>query len=570
MDFLNISRRRPKLARGTFARGVVRAAVSAPLAALMWVTEPSFALETTLEPPESPGAPAAASHARQPVVEEEPARPIYIREYRVVGGSELPRIEVEEAVYPFLGPGRTAADVEQARASLEKAYQAKGYQAASVEIPPQQARGGIVVLRVSEGTVGKLRVKGSRYFLPSAIKAQARSLAEGRVVNFNNVTRDIVGLNQLPDRQVTPALRAGAEPGTVDIDLTVKDKLPLHGSLELNNRYSADTTHLRLTGSASYTNLWQAGHTIGGSFQTSPEKRDEVKVYSGYYIARLPNVDWLSLMVQGVKQDSNVNTLGSLAVAGRGEVLGARAIITLPPGKDFFHSVNFGFDYKHFDQQVMVGLTSILTPVTYYPVTAAYTATWAPKGAVTELNAGVTFGVRGVGSRSAEFENNRFDADANFIYVRGDLSHTHDLPAGFEAFAKVQGQISDQPLVNSEQFAGGGLGTVRGYLEAEVLGDNAVFGTVELRSPSLLGWATNHAKANEWRVYVFGDAGTVTLHSPLPEQESSFKLASVGFGSRLRLLNHLNGSIDIALPLIGQSVTRTGHSFLTFRAWADF
>src|SRR5687767_15141049 len=37
---------------------------------------------------------------------------IYIREYRVLGARELPRIQVEEAVYPFLGPGRTPSDVE--------------------------------------------------------------------------------------------------------------------------------------------------------------------------------------------------------------------------------------------------------------------------------------------------------------------------------------------------------------------------------------------------------------------------------------------------------------------------
>ena len=44
----------------------------------------------------------------------------------------------------------------------------------------------------------------------------------------------------------SPELKPGVEPGTVDIDLNVKDKLPLHGSVELNNRYSADTTKLRL------------------------------------------------------------------------------------------------------------------------------------------------------------------------------------------------------------------------------------------------------------------------------------------------------------------------------------
>src|SRR5215469_7160623 len=69
---------------------------------------------------------------------------IYIQEYRVEGTHKLSELEVEEAVYPYLGPGRTTEDVEHARAALEKAYQDKGYQTVSVQIPPQQVRNGVV------------------------------------------------------------------------------------------------------------------------------------------------------------------------------------------------------------------------------------------------------------------------------------------------------------------------------------------------------------------------------------------------------------------------------------------
>lgn len=501
------------------------------------------------------------------------ARRFYIREYRVIGAKALPGVQVEEAVYPFMGPLRTIEDVEGARAALENAYRDAGYQAASVQVPEQSARGGIIFLQVGEGRVANLRVKGARFFLPSHIKARARSLAEGRAVNFNDVTRDIVALNQLADRQVTPSLRAGEEAGTVDVDLTVADKFPLHGSVELNNRYSADTSPLRLNASLSYSNLWQAGHTIGGSVQVAPQNPDEATVYSGYYVWRFPQLDWLSFMLQGTKQESNVSSLGSIAVAGRGEVIGGRAIFTLPPGRNFYHSATLGFDYKHFDQAIAFGSADTApmeSPVTYFPLSASYGATWAPKGWVTELNVGITAGLRGAGSDAVEFENNRYGADGAFIYLRGDLAHTHELPWGFQAFGKIQGQIADGPLVSAEQFGGGGLGTARGYLEAEALGDNAIFGTLELRSPSLLGWLPSAWKGNEWRIYIFGDAGTLSLRSPLPEQESSFKLASLGAGSRVQLLGHVNGSVDIALPVISQAQTPANDPLLTFRVWADF
>jgi hemolysin activation/secretion protein len=273
-------------------------------------------------------------------------------------------------------------------------------------------------------------------------------------------------------------------------------------------------------------------------------------------------------MLLGTKQDSNVSTLGGTAVAGRGEVIGARANISLPNLKEFYHSISLGFDYKHFDENVIFGTSEITAPITYYPINAAYSATWAGKNAVTELNAGVYFHFRGAGPNQDDFDAKRFKADRNYLYFRGDLSHTHDLPFGFEVFGKVQGQLADQPLVNSEQFSGGGLSTVRGYLESEVLGDNAVVGSVELRGPSLSTWLGK--RVDEWRFYLFCDAAWLTLNEPLPEQDSSFDLASVGLGTRIRLLEHFDGSIDAGLPLLGQSRTGARDLLLTFRLSAEF
>jgi hemolysin activation/secretion protein len=496
-------------------------------------------------------------------------RQIYIQEYRVEGTHKLSELEVEEAVYPYLGPGRTTEDVEHARASLEKAYQDKGYQTVSVQIPPQQVRNGVVVLQVIEGKVGRLRIHGSRYFSLEQIRKQAPSMAEGTVPNFNDVTRDIVALNQLPDRRITPSLRAGVEPGTVDIDLNVKDTLPLHGSLELNNRNSPDTTSLRLNGSISYNNFWQLGHSAGFSFQIAPENMRDAQVFSGYYLARFPRLEGFSLLLQGTKQNSDVSTLGSIAVAGKGSIFGVRGIFTLPAGRDFYESISAGFDWKHFDQRVGLSTGKITSPITYYPVSAVYTATWVPKGSETDLDAGITFGLRdGIGSKDDQFDNSRFKASGNFIYFRGDLSHTHDLPGGMQVYARVQGQVADQPLINSEQMGGGGLGTVRGYYEAEELGDNGLFGTLELRSPSLLSWMGK--KEDEWRWYGFLDAGTLTIREPLPQQADVFNLASWGFGTRIQLYQHFNGSLDIGVPMISAQNTTVHEVRFIFRVWADF
>lgn len=522
-------------------------------------------------PPDKPVP--AGENPQETIIE----KPFYIRQYRVKGAKELPPVDVEGAVYPFMGPECTAAHVEQARAALEKAYKDKGYQTVMVNVPPQESppKHGVVRLEVSEGRVGRLRVKGSRYFSLEKIKAKAPSLAEGRLPNFSDVQRDILALNRHPDRQVTPSMRPGAEPGTYDVDLTVKDKLPLHGSLELNNRYSADTTHLRVNGAISYGNLWQAGHTLGLSFQVAPERLQDAKVFSAFYTIPVPSVDGLSLTFNGTKQDSDINTLGGAAVAGRGYIAGARTSLILPPGKSWFHSVSGGFDFKHFDQNLTLGETDLATPIDYFPLSVTYGGTHVAKTHSTDVNASLVFHFRGLGSDAVEFDNKRFKADGGFIYLRADASHTRDLPGGTQVFAKVQGQLASGPLINSEQFSGGGLGNARGYLESAVLGDNALMESVELRTPSLISIKTKEgemrpSRPNEWRFYAFCDAGYLSNYDPLPEQDSNFALASVGVGSRFRLRDHLNGSVDAAFPLIDQGTSQSGDVVVTFRMWTDF
>ena len=540
--------------------------------------------------PNPPKAASAPLESSENTLAGEPAeKPFYIRHYKVKGASKLKKIDIEAAVYPFMGPGCTTEHVTQAAANLQKAYQQAGYNLVTVSVPIQDAKYGVITLEVTENKIGRLRVKGARYFLPDEIRRRAPSLAEGQVPNFEQVKTDIIALNRHPDRQVTPDIRPGIESGTFDVDLNVKDKNPIHGSLEVNNRYSPDTTELRINGGLSYSNLWQAGHTLGFNFQIAPERPEDSSVFSGYYT--VPVTATTSVMLTGTKQDSDINTLGGSSVGGKGYVLGARVNFTLPSGPPFsdkpayFHSISAGVDFKHFDEDVTFAGTTQATPIEYYPFSINYGGTWIGKTHSTDVNSTLTYGIRGIGSDPQEFDAKRFLADGDFFHVRSDLAHTHDLPGGMEIFAKVQGQMASQPLIKSEQASRGGIGNARGYLESTILGDNAVFGSVELRSPSLINRTQNAPKPaeekkpdpdappvskDEWRVYLFADGGHLTLNQPLPEQIDNVSLLSVGLGTRVSLKDHFHASLDAGMPLRDAGVSEEGDWLLTFRLWTDF
>ncbi|RTL72993.1 MAG: ShlB/FhaC/HecB family hemolysin secretion/activation protein [Hyphomicrobiales bacterium] len=527
--------------------------------------------------------PAASSKENAPTSEQQstPAPPVQlfdIDEFRVDGAASLPQREVEAAIYGFLGPQKSSEDVEKARAALEKAYHDKGFQTVSVSVPAQNVQNGIVVLTVTEGKIGDLRVKNSQYYDLERIKESAPSLKPGTLPNFNAVTSDIMELNQWPDRRVTPVLRAGSKPGTVDVDLNVEDKPPLHASIELNNRQSTNTQPLRLTSTVRYDNLWQLGHSLNFSYMVGPERPDEVRVMNGSYLARL--TPWTSLLVYGVDSHSNVASVGGMNIIGPGQVLGTRLLLTLPARENYFHSLSMGVDYKNFGQTVASGTSSFSSPIAYLPVTASYSATLQGEKVLTQANAGATFNVRGIGSGFDEYWNKRAYADANFFHANADIQHTRDLEHGFQVYGKLAGQLSDGPLVSSEQFSVGGADTVRGYLETVTIGDMGLTGTLEVRSPNIAERLPAEIKRdgdtkarkvfNEWRFFGFVDGGLAAIHKPLPEQKSNFYLWSYGAGTRFKLLEQLDGAVTVAVPMLDQGSSQANAPRVLFSLSGSF
>ncbi len=513
---------------------------------------------------------AAHAMAAPPAQRPEPPRRFDLEELRVEGNTVLSEREIDDVVYPFLGPDRTAADVEHARAALEEYYaKTRGFATVSVEVPPQTPQDGVVVVRVVERTVGRLRVTGARYVTPSSIRAGATSLAEGTVPNLNRVQDDIVALNQLPDRSITPTLRPGRAPDTVDVDLKVEDKLPLHGSLEVNNRQSQDTTKLRLAGNLSYGNLWQRGDAATFGFQVAPQNTRDTEVFTGSYLFHIPDSK-VSLFANYIHSNSNVTTLGSTNVLGRGDIVQLRALVPLGTSEDFSHSISAGFDYKHVLEAVGLGGQSTNVPLTYYPVSVAYQAGWTGANSTTDAIGTLVWAFRGPDSNDAAFDNKRFNANRNFVYLKGDVARTQELPYGLEGYGRVTAQVSPDPLVSNEQYSIGGLDTVRGYYEAEGLGDYGGAAQVELRSPQLARYLSAGSAVTSLRVHGFADVGAAAIRQPLPGQATTSALASVGFGTRFRVYDHVSGSVEDAVTLHRGPVTRAGENRVLFSLSGDF
>lgn len=509
-------------------------------------------------------------HAQDSNARPEPRFDIW--EFEVSGNSMLDARAIEKTVYPFLGPSRAVADVEQARQALEALYRDSGFGAVAVNIPEQDVDQGIVRLEVLEGTVDRLIISGSTWFSPDRIRQATPSLAEGTVPDLPQVQREIQALNAASaDRRITPVLRPGRYPGTLEVELKVDDDPPIHGSLEYNNRYTRDTSRTRATATLTYANLWQREHSATLGYQTAPQETDDVSVFFATYTARIPDSQWIA-SGYFVDSDSSVSTIGTLGVLGKGQIGGLRLIRPLPMLGGGFQRLTLGIDLKDFDESIALtgNQPAIETPISYGTLTGGWNLSFIQPGRVTEFGLRGIFGPRFLGNDAAEFANKRSryrpecpprepgqpdfcqGAKASFAYLGFNLSQEWALDSeralkdGPRLRMALAGQLADTALISNEQFSFGGATTVRGYLESQQFADDGYAAQLELLSPD---WGTRVPGLSSMRLLTFVDAGGGRIQDPQPEQDDNFFLWSAGLGLRAALWKSLNASLDWAYPL---------------------
>ncbi|WP_434027778.1 ShlB/FhaC/HecB family hemolysin secretion/activation protein [[Pseudomonas] boreopolis] len=495
-------------------------------------------------------------------------RKVTINEYIVRGNSVLDARSIERAVTPYLGPGRTLEDVEAARAALQAAYQERGYQSVYVDLPEQQVTGGVVFLQVTETRLGQVEVVGAKHNDPEALRERVPSLRAGEVPDFNRAQQELTRLNRTAKRQVIPLVKQGGQAGTMDVQLKVEDESPWRFSASVNNDHSADTSALRSVVSVGNDNLWQKEHVASLTFFAAPEDLDEAKVWSGSYALPLGSPDW-TLEFSGYTSDSDVLTEGNTNVTGRGHELGVKLSRTLAMSGAWWHQFSVGVAFK--DRKEGVGMLDQETqyvPLKYAPITVGYSGFM--QGEKNQLGTGlqVVFGTRnflGYGSDADAFDWARYRADPSFVAVKADLNDTLTLESGAQWYARLSAQVSDIPLVSGEQFAAGGMYTVRGYRSAEALGDYGAIGSIEWRTRPLGLWGLQ-----DWRLYAYLDGAWLKLRDPLPEQDDEFSLGSIGIGSNFRLYDRVNVRLDYGYPLTDGPTTTKGAHRLHFSVGTSF
>ncbi|MGK7944432.1 MAG: ShlB/FhaC/HecB family hemolysin secretion/activation protein [Microcystaceae cyanobacterium] len=135
-------------------------------------------------------------------------------------------------------------------------------------------------------------------------------------------------------------------------------------------------------------------------------------------------------------------------------------------------------------------------------------------------------------------------ADSQFVSWRGQGQYVRFLADDTLWLVRSNVQFSDRPLLPIEQFSTGGLGSVRGYRQDQILTDNGFFATTEIRLPILR--IPDGDTEGVLQVVPFVDYG-LGCNTDLPNPRHN-SLLSLGFGLLLQL-GDFNARLDWGIPL---------------------
>ena len=176
-------------------------------------------------------------------------------------------------------------------------------------------------------------------------------------------------------------------------------------------------------------------------------------------------------------------------------------------------------------------------------------------------------------STAEEYETEgRAGADGDFVVSRFSAARLQrffrgeDAPGRWTLFMKVEGQVSSDTLTAQITKSIGGANTVRGYEEQEAYGDQAIVGSIELRTPMWHNFIPGLKKSDEfldlnpqaWQRHrlqflTFLDYGYVDIKHPRFGEQEDEAMLSAGLGVRLGLTKYTQARADYAYPFLEAS-----------------
>lgn len=508
-------------------------------------TLPQPSPSPTLPPtPATPTVPILPSSSQENLPETTfpSSESFFIKEIQVKGYTVL-EDEIIKLKQPLENKKITFEQLLQLRSQITELYVKKGYITSGAFIPNNQnVASGVVQIQVVEGELEGISILGLERLQSGYVRSRIQRLT-GKPLNQKRIEQALQLLQLDPlIKRVNAELTAGSTPGSNILQVTITESQPFHVGVIFANNQSTSVGSEQGSVFVAHDNLFGLGDKFSAEYG-STEGLDSYNIsYSvpfnaldGTFGVRYSNS--ASRIIQSEFRD--------LHIRSEAETLSfnVRQPLIHTPNSEF--ALGLAFDLRR--SQTFI-LNDIPFSFTEGPedgkskiTVIRFSQDWLQRNANSVLAARSQFSF-GIDAIDATINNS--GTDGRFFSWVGQFQWVQRLSPRILMLAKVNTQLTPDSLLSLEKITIGGVDTVRGYGQNQLVADNGVVGGVEVRIPL----ASN---VETLQLIPFFDIGTAWNNRGINTDAQT--LASLGLGLHWQPFSGLVLRADYGVPLIGTS-----------------
>lgn len=471
---------------------------------------------------------------------------LFVREFRFEGHRAFADAELNRVTEPFTNRLLGIEDLELARRAVSLFYVTNGFVNSGALLPDQNPTNGIIRIQIVEGQLTGINLSGNTWLRDGYIESRLQRWSTPPL-NLNKLQEGLQLLRQNPNvEQINAELKPGTAPGEAVLDLRVKDKHPFRLGLQADNQRPPSVGAEQLWALASIENLTGNSDRLDLKYGIANTGADDDIEFSGTdnlassYTLPVTRYDTtLGLHASRLNSSLVEETFLPLDIESLTTSYGVvlRQPVYQTAHREF--ALSIGFDHRQ-NESFLLGEPFNLSPGAVDGETKVsvlrFSQEWVERGPSHILALRSTFNF-GLDILDATDDGIRGNPDATFFSWLGQAQYVRRLfNTQNELVLRVTGQYTDEPLLALEQFSVGGVDTVRGYLENQLVRDRGIVSSVEFRVPILFN-KTGAGIVHLAPFYDFGGAWNV---------DNSIKpttISSVGLGLLLAPSKHFSAQL---------------------------
>ena len=441
------------------------------------------ALQLPERPSPPPPTPGAAAPSRPPPAAAAPlgyTTRFVLREVKIVGNTIIDDASIHTVVAPYIGKSVTGEDLENIRQHLTRLYVDRGYINSGAVLPDQNVADGIVTYRFVEGRVTEINVAGTQHFNPEYFRSR---LARAATPPFNigNVEDEQQILLQDPlIRRLNIELMPGLAPGEARLNADVLEASRYSLNAQIADDQSPTVGEIRGQLQGGFANILGVGDVLTAQYGRSQALNDG---FVGYSVPIASDDTRLSLRYDRNGTVVVTPGLGPLDITSSYSSVGVG--LSRPIYRTAEQNLTFGIGVERRQEQTfLLGMPFDFTPGSANGrtnVTALrLSQSWLDRDSehALALRSTLSFGLQALGATVTDTP-----PSGRFFAWLGQAQYVRRIYRDWEALVRSALQISNRPLFQIEQFALGGIDTVRGYREYLTVTDDAALISAELHIP---------------------------------------------------------------------------------------